>query len=123
MHGPTVPKREEKRSRVFLVARVDAANGLQDARVRDISRNGALLESDVTPAFGESIQVKCGRTTLQSRVAWVDRGWYGVEFETPLVMRQLVDEAGTKLKVSAPRNYRSGKLPEQAERNSTTNQI
>lgn len=112
MDGPTVPKREEKRSRVFLIAQIDATNGLQYARVRDVSRSGALLESEVTPEPGENIQVKCGRTKLHARAAWVDRGWFGVEFETPLLMRELVDETGTKLKVSAPRSYRSGELPE-----------
>lgn len=112
MNALTIPKREEKRSRVFLSAQVDTAAGSMDVRIRDISKAGALLESEATPKSGETIQVSCGRTTLPARVAWVERGWFGVEFETPLLMTRLVDKAGTKLKVSAPRAYRSGELPD-----------
>lgn len=111
MNAVTIPKREEKRSRVFLAAQVVSGAGPVDARIRDISKTGALLESEFTPQARESVQVKCGSTLLQARVAWVERGWFGVEFETPLLMTRLVDEAGVKLKVSAPRTYRSGELP------------
>ena len=111
MNAVTIPKREEKRSRVFLAAQVVSGTGPVDARIRDISKTGALLESDLTPQASESVQVKCGSTTLQARVAWVERGWFGVEFETPLLMTRLVDEGGAKLKVSAPRIYRSGEPP------------
>lgn len=110
MNALTIPKREEKRSRVFLSAQVDCAAGPMDVRIRDISKTGALVEAEAAPQAGESIQLKCGRTILQARVAWVDRGWFGVEFETPLLMARLVDETGSKLKVSAPRTYRSGEV-------------
>ena len=43
-------------------------------------------------------------------MAWAERGWFGVEFETPLLMNRLVDQTGAKLAVSAPRTYRSGDL-------------
>lgn len=111
MNALTIPKREEKRSRVFLSAQLDAGAGPVDARIRDISRTGALLESETAPAPGSSVELKCGSVNLQARVAWVERGWFGVEFETPLLMARLVDETGSKLKVSAPRTYRSGELP------------
>ena len=112
MNALTIPKREQKRSRVFLSAQVDCGAGAMDVRIRDISKTGALLEAASTPEAGESIQLKCGRATIQARVAWAERGWFGVEFETPLLMARLVDEAGSKLKVSAPRTYRSGELSE-----------
>jgi hypothetical protein len=104
----TVPKREEKRSRVFLSARVDSPAGTSDARIRDISATGALLESDNPPRACEQVKVECGTSLLQAHVVWVERGWFGVEFETPLLVTRLVDEVGAKLKVSAPRGYRSG---------------
>jgi hypothetical protein len=108
----TVPKRDEKRSRVFLAAQVDSGAGLADARIRDLSATGALLESDIPPDAGTSIRVQCGETSIAARVAWAERGWFGVEFDTPLLVNRLVDGGGAKLKVSAPRSYRSGeKLP------------
>lgn len=107
MNALTVPKREEKRSRVFLSAQLDCGEGPVDARIRDISTMGALLESDFVPPAGVTLTLTCGKTTLGARVAWADRGWFGVEFETPLMMSRLVDRSGVRLKVSAPRSYRS----------------
>jgi hypothetical protein len=108
MNAPTIPKRDDKRSRVFLSAQVDAGSGPAPARVRDISRTGALLESDFAPRGGDTIQLTCGSTELRARVAWADRGWFGVEFFTPLVVGDLVDARGAKLQVSAPRSYHAG---------------
>jgi hypothetical protein len=101
----TVPKRGDRRSRVFLTAHVDAGNGHLPVRIRDVSKNGALLESEFVPSGGDTVQVACGSTILQARVAWADRGWFGVEFFTPLTVGDLVDATGAKLKVSAPRSY------------------
>jgi hypothetical protein len=105
MNALTFPKREPKRSRVFLSAQVDAGSGSMPVRIRDISRTGALLESDFAPKGGDTLELTCGTTVLRARVAWADRGWFGVEFFTPLVIGDLVDAAGTKLAVSAPRTY------------------
>ncbi|HEX2804055.1 MAG TPA: PilZ domain-containing protein [Sphingomicrobium sp.] len=108
MNALTFPKREPKRSRVFLTGQVDAGSGPIDVRIRDISTTGALLESDFAPKGGDTLELACGSTSLQARVAWADRGWFGVEFFTPLLVGDLVDAAGTKLQVSAPRSYHSG---------------
>ena len=105
MNALTFPKREPKRSRIFLAAQVDAGAGPVGVRIRDISTTGALLESDFTPRGDETLELTCGSTVLRARVAWADRGWFGVEFFTPLVVGDLVDAAGTKLAVSAPRAY------------------
>lgn len=110
MNALTVPKRDDKRSRVFLAADVEAGGKSVAARIRDISTTGALLESEFAPSQGKSVQICCGKVKLQARVAWVDRSWFGVEFETPLMMNKLVDRSGAKLKVSAPRTYRTGEL-------------
>ena len=108
MNALTFSKREPKRSRVFLSAHVNAGSGRIAARIRDISETGALLESDFVPAVGDSLLLTCGPTALQAHVAWADRGWFGVEFVTPLACAALVDSTGTKLQVSAPRTYHSG---------------
>ena len=106
MQPLTVPKREPKRSRVFLVATVDSGGGPVDARIRDISATGALLESDRVPAQGASVRLACGGTHLDARVAWAEDSWFGLEFETPLLVGKLIDNDGSKLNVAAPRSYR-----------------
>lgn len=107
MGAITVSKREPKRSRVFLSARVEAAGSASDARIRDISTTGALLESDFEPGAGTEVQLSCGESRMSGRVAWAERGWFGVEFDTPLLTNSLVDPLGAQLMVSAPRTYRS----------------
>ncbi len=108
MNAPIVPKRDDKRSRVFLSAQLDSGSGPEAVRIRDISRTGALLEAEVPPKVGETVELTCGATDLHARVAWADRGWFGVEFFTPLVLGDLVDARGARLQVSAPRNYHAG---------------
>ena len=108
MQRLTVSKRDPKRSRVFLLARVDAGSGPFEVRIRDISRSGALLEASVAPDAGAAVRLTCGGTHLDGRVAWSDDGCFGVEFETPLLVGKLIDETGSNLKVSAPRTYRRG---------------
>jgi hypothetical protein len=66
-----------------------------------------LLESDFAPRGGEVVRMTCGSTVAQGRVAWSDRGWFGLEFDSPLTVDGLVDSSGEKLSVSAPRTYRS----------------
>lgn len=105
-----VSKRDDKRARVFLSAQVETDAGPVSVRIRDISSTGALLDSDQVPAEGETVQLTCGSTSLQARVAWTDRGCFGVEFYTPLPVGDLKDAAGSKLQVSAPRDYHSGAL-------------
>lgn len=112
MNQLTILKRDEKRSRVYLAVEVLLGSGPVVGHVRDLSANGALIESDSTPAAGENIELQCGKTAIAARVAWVERGWFGVEFDKPLMMTRLVDSAGARLKVSAPRYYRAGELPD-----------
>lgn len=107
MPALTIPKRAPKRSRVFLSAEVDCGSGAAAAHIRDISRSGALVEGDEAPEPGSTVRLTCGDTSVDGQVAWADRGWFGVEFDTPLFVAHLVDPAGTKLKVSAPRTYRA----------------
>jgi hypothetical protein len=108
MQPLTVSKREPKRSRVFLVAQVDSGSGPMQARVRDISRSGALLEADRLPENGARVRLTCGGANLDARVVWAQDGRFGVEFETPLLVGKLTDKSGSRLNVSAPRSYRPG---------------
>lgn len=111
MRSPTLPKRKPKRSRLFVSAQFDAGAGPIPAYIRDISRSGALLETDSAPGTGTSVRLTCGDTTVDGWVAWVERGWFGVKFDTPLLASEVADPTGVKLAVSAPRTYRSGDIP------------
>lgn len=106
----TIRKRVPKRSRVFLTAELDSGAGPRIVHIRDISRSGALVDAEQAPEDGAPVRLTCGDTTVAARVAWVDGKFVGLEFTTPFVGGDLVDATGAKLKVSAPRTYRSGEF-------------
>jgi hypothetical protein len=110
MQPLTVPKRAPKRSRVFLMAELDSGSGPTPVRIRDISRLGALHQRRKRPGIGADVRLTCGNNIVDGRVAWVEDNCFGVEFATPLLAGDLMDATGAKLKVSAPRTYRSGDL-------------
>ncbi len=108
-------KRTAKRSRVLLVAHLEAGGESHEVRIRDISAAGALIEAADLPQVDEVVQLHCGESSLEGRAAWVDGSWCGIEFSAPLTSGALVDSIGSRLKVSAPRNYRYDSVPEAEE--------
>ena len=110
MQSLNAVKREPKRSRVFLDALVRSGGAPAAARIRDISRTGALVESDFAQEAGASVRLSCGDIHVDARVAWADEGCFGLEFDTPLLIGKLVDQSGSGLNVSAPRSYRRSDL-------------
>lgn len=101
-----IQKRTTKRSRVLLVAHLEVEGQQHEVRIRDLSASGALIESADPPPVGGAVQLHCGDTSLDGRIAWTDGSWCGLEFSEPLKKGALVDSIGSRLKVSAPRNYR-----------------
>ena len=110
-----VPKRTPPRSRVYMVAWLSGSNGWEEVRLRDISRSGALVETSEVPAVGSRVQLMRGGTRVGARVAWIDRTWFGVEFDRPLETGFLASQIGNHLKVSAPRWYRREYVAESSE--------
>jgi len=73
-------KRSAKRARVLLAAKLDTPCGEIDARLRDLSRKGALVECSQTLAVGTEVTFKRGSTIVPARVAWAGSGRVGLEF-------------------------------------------
>lgn len=76
--------RSTKRSLVLLTAKVVTSHGASEARLRNLSQNGALLEADVPPPVGLEVVFERGQTRVAGRVAWVANERFGVEFFTPI---------------------------------------
>jgi hypothetical protein len=103
--APT-PKRVDRRSRVYLDAHVASDGDLMPVKLRDVSQDGVLVEASSPPVEGSSVQLHYANTVVDARVAWTDKGWYGLRFDHPLTAGLLLDHVSPGLKVSAPRNYR-----------------
>ena len=80
-------KRTAKRSRVLLSARLQTSAGEVEARLRDLSRKGALLECGETLAVGSEVIFARGQTVVPARVAWSSGRRIGLEFE------QMIEES------------------------------
>ena len=68
--GPVAGKRQAKRARVLLAAKLQTATGEIDARLRDLSRKGALVECQTVPPVGTEVIFIRGPTSVPARVAW-----------------------------------------------------
>jgi hypothetical protein len=72
--------RQSKRARVLLAARLQTPYGELDARLRDLSRRGALVECTPAPQVGTEVVFMRGPIAVPARVAWAGVGKVGLEF-------------------------------------------
>src|SRR3546814_15922241 len=73
-------QRRAKRSRVLLSARLRTDAGEFDARLRDLSRKGALVECQGDLSVGDEIIFTRGQTVVPARAAWIGGNRLGIEF-------------------------------------------
>lgn len=73
-------KRTAKRARVLLAAKLQTPFGEVDARLRDLSRKGALIECTQVPPVGTEVVFVRGSTVVAARVAWAGKDRLGLEF-------------------------------------------
>jgi hypothetical protein len=65
---------------VLLAAKLQTPYGEIDARLRDLSRKGALVECAQVPPVGSEVTFIRGSTVVPARVAWAGEGRVGLEF-------------------------------------------
>lgn len=78
---PAASKRQDKRARVLLAAKLQTPFGEIDARLRDLSRRGALLECSPVPPVGTEVVFARGTIAVPARVAWAAADRVGLEFQ------------------------------------------
>jgi hypothetical protein len=79
-NAPAGSKRSAKRARVLLAAKLQTPFGEVDARLRDLSRKGALVECAQVPPVGTEVVFVRGSTVVPARVAWSGVNRVGLEF-------------------------------------------
>lgn len=87
-------KRGAKRARVLLAARLHTPAGVVDARLRDISRKGALVECKAQPEAGTEVMFERGSTCLSATVAWSAKDRIGLQFAVPINEQELLVHIG-----------------------------
>lgn len=91
-------KRSAKRARVLLSAKLQTSFGEVDARLRDLSRKGALVECLQIPAVGSEVVFVRGSTVVPARVAWASNDRVGLEFD------HMIDEHELLVHIGKPGN-------------------
>ena len=78
--GPPTGQRRAKRARVLLAARLETHSQDIDARLRDLSQRGALVECLTVPPVGSELVFSRNTIRVPARVAWTAGNRVGLEF-------------------------------------------
>lgn len=89
-------KRTAKRARVLLAAKLETAAGEIEARLRDLSQKGALVECLEVPAVGSEVVFVRGTTRVPARVAWAGADRIGLEFHHEIDEHEVLVQLGKK---------------------------
>jgi hypothetical protein len=105
-------KRSAKRARVLLAAKLQTSFGEVEARLRDLSRKGALVECAQVPNVGSEVVFVRGETVVSARVAWAAGNRVGLEFDHMIDEHELLVHIGKPAKAApAPAYVQSYRRP------------
>lgn len=88
-HHPGTPAdaRSQPRSSMFLAAVMRAGGERTPAKVRNMSQNGAMIESSVTPSVGTIVDVVRGALVARGTVIWSSENRCGVRFSSDVSVK------------------------------------
>ena len=89
-------KRSAKRARVLLSAKLETDSGEINARLRDLSQKGALVECLEVPPAGSEVVFVRGATRIPARVAWAGLNRVGLEFDYMIDEHEVLVQLGKK---------------------------
>jgi hypothetical protein len=99
-------QRNTKRARVLLAAKLHTPVKEFEARLRDLSREGALIESPALVKVGMRVIFERGATKVPAKVAWFSGFRIGLAFDHPIDESELLIHIGKpKTVAQAPVSY------------------
>src|SRR5688572_2797387 len=101
LEAPVEGQRKAKRARVLLAVRLGTGQGEFDARLRDLSRKGALVECPNVPPVGSEVMFTRGSTSVPARVAWTSGNRIGLEFAYMIDESEVLVQLGRQAAPSA----------------------
>ena len=105
-------KRAAKRARVLLAAKLQTPFGEIDARLRDLSRKGALVECARPLEVGTEVRFVRGSTIVPARIAWAAAGRVGLEFLFMIDEQDVLVQLKTRSRDTSADRYRRPGLGE-----------
>jgi hypothetical protein len=99
-------KRTAKRARVLLAAQLRTSMGEVEAKLRDLSQKGALVECKKALPVDSEVVFSRGKTVVPARVAWASGGRVGLEFLRPILESEVLVQLGRGPSAPAPQRCR-----------------
>ena len=91
-----VQNRRQRRSNVLLTAAVEMAGGQTlDVKLRNLSAEGALIESEGLPREGSDIRFRKGDLSVAGKIVWVSDKRAGIHFDEALSPEALLRHVPT----------------------------
>jgi hypothetical protein len=107
-----VQNRRRRRANVLLTAIVESCGRTLDAKLRNLSAEGALIEADVLPPEGTEISFRRGDLAVPGKVIWTSNRRAGIQFHTPLTPESLLRHVPTPRPRVLPSFRRPGLAPQ-----------
>jgi hypothetical protein len=73
--------RLEARTNMFVMASISATTASGPVKIRNLSSRGALIESSILPAAGESLELKRGPLFAAAEIVWREGNKAGLRFD------------------------------------------
>ena len=102
--------RTAKRARVLLAATLRTSRGEIQAKLRDLSQKGALVECKETLPVDSDVVFSRGKTIVPARVAWTSGSRIGLEFLHPIDENEVLVQLGRAPGMAPPPPYRRPRL-------------
>jgi hypothetical protein len=99
-------KRQDRRARVLLSAKLETPYGEIDARLRDLSPRGALVECSPVPPVGSEVVFARGDVAVPARVAWAGSDRIGLEFHFTIDEHDLLVRLKKSVNISNRSRFR-----------------
>lgn len=80
--------RSESRSNIFVAATLSSAEITGPVRIRNMSRQGALVEGSVLPSAGSRVRVSRGSLRASGIIAWRNANRAGIQFESVVAVSE-----------------------------------
>ena len=103
--------RKSRRSQVLLTATLEHGGATQSVKLRNLSSEGALVESDKLPIEGTSVVFCRNELCVSGRVVWVNDHYAGIAFTEKLQPAQVLRHVPVPRPKIQPRPYRPGFTP------------
>ncbi len=100
--------RKSRRSQVLLTATIEHAGASQSVKLRNLSSEGALVESDKLPIEGTSVVFCRNELCTQGHVVWVNGRYAGIAFAEKLLPEQVLRHVPVPRPKIQPKAYRPG---------------